>query len=81
MRVLGETTRLVDIWDQDRNLGIYYVRLLVGEDTLPQLAISYNQSRLSVEGLGHQPSPKTFKVQFVLFARYAVVEMAQKLWE
>jgi hypothetical protein len=41
------------------------------------MAISCNQARLSVEGLGHQPSHKTFNLQFVLSERCAEVRVAQ----
>ena len=37
-----------------------------GGGTEPEPAISCNQARLPVEGLGHQPSHKAFDLQFVL---------------
>lgn len=36
----------------------------------PEPAVFYNQARLPKEGLGHQPSHKTFNLQFVLPIRY-----------
>jgi hypothetical protein len=33
-------------------------------DMEPELTISYNQARLPVEGLGHQPSHKSFNLHF-----------------
>lgn len=37
----------------------------------PKMLISYNQKSLLVEGLGHQPRPKTYDPQFVLPTVYA----------
>ena len=45
-----------------------------------ELAISYNQVRLSVEVLGHQANHKTFDLQFVLPTRCVGVKVVQKLW-
>jgi hypothetical protein len=38
-------------------------------DTEPEVAISQNQEGLSMEGLGHQPSHKTFDLEIVLHTR------------
>jgi hypothetical protein len=46
-------------------------RLLAKGDSKPEPAISCNQVRLPVEGLGHQSRHKTFDLQSVLFARCA----------
>jgi hypothetical protein len=48
-------------------------------DLGPEQALSRNQATLPVEGLGQQPSHKTFKVQYVLPTRCAGVKVAQKL--
>lgn len=47
----------------------------------PESAASYNQARLPVEGLEHQPSHFNFDLQFVLSARCAGVHVAQELQE
>ena len=51
------------------------------EDMEPELAIFYNQARLPVVGLGHQPRYKTFALQPVLPARRAGAMVAQSMWE
>ena len=40
-------------------------------DTEPEPAIFYNQAIPQMEGLGHQPSHKTFDLQFVLPAEFS----------
>jgi hypothetical protein len=52
-------------------MKIYSQESIMGSQAKPQLTIFYNQSRLPVEGLGHQPIHKTFNLQFVLLAWYA----------
>jgi hypothetical protein len=44
------------------------------------LAIFCNQARLSVEGLGHKLSHKTFNLQPFLPVKYAGAMVAQSLW-
>jgi hypothetical protein len=39
------------------------------ENIEPETAISYNQARLPMEGLGHQPSHNSLDPQFVLTIR------------
>jgi hypothetical protein len=51
------------------------------EDLEPETVSFCNQERLPKEGLGHQPSHKTFNQQFVLPTRYAGVKVVQKLKE
>lgn len=56
-------------------------KTLVMGDMESTPAISSNQARLPVEGLGDQPSHKTFELQFVLPAGCAGVKVAQELWK
>jgi len=48
-------------------------------DMEPEILIFYNQQRLLVEGLGHQPRPKTFDPQYILPTRCAGLKIEQKL--
>jgi hypothetical protein len=54
------------------------ISLLATGDTVPEPAISCNQVRLLVEGLRHQPSRKTFDLQFVQPTRCAGMKVVQK---
>ena len=47
-------------------------------DMEPELGISCNQARLPVEAQAHQPSHKTFALQFVLPVDCAGVKMEQR---
>jgi hypothetical protein len=40
----------------------------------PESAISSNDARLPMEGLGHQPSHKTLDPQFILPTRYVGIK-------
>jgi hypothetical protein len=46
-----------------------------------ETTISYNQKRLPIERLRHQPSHKNLDPQLVLSTRYARLKMDQKLRE
>jgi hypothetical protein len=50
-------------------------------DIKTQLTISYNQARLPMERLGHQPSQKNVDLLFVLPTRCVGVKMESKLRE
>jgi hypothetical protein len=50
-------------------------------DMEPELFISYNQARLPMKGLGHQPSHKTFDLNFFLTIKMYKGKMEQKLKE
>ena len=54
--------------DELKNLGqwILEIRPLAMEETELEPAVSCNQASPPVEGLGHQPSHKTFDLQFAL---------------
>ena len=51
------------------------LRFLSNRDMEPELVISYNQARLPVEVLRHQPSHKPYHLQFVLTTRCAAVKI------
>lgn len=65
-----------------RNLqGCSQLRILAMGDMKPKSAIFCNQIRLAVKGLRHQPSHKTFSLQFALPTKCDGVKVVQKLWE
>ena len=62
-----------------RNLqGRPRLRLLLMREIELEMASFCNQARLLMEGLGQQPSHKTFDLQFVLPTRCAGVKLEQK---
>lgn len=48
---------------------------------MPESVTLCNQACLPLEGDRHHTSHKQLDLQFILFAKYAVVKMPQKLWE
>jgi hypothetical protein len=48
-------------------------------DMLPEQAISFNNTMISVEGLEQQPNNKIFALQFIPPTRCTGVKMEQKL--
>lgn len=89
-RVLGEMTRTEGLSGRGRSLVQWKLPGIHEEDTRensymgdtePELSIFCNQAWLPVQGLGHQPSHRTFDLQFALPARCPEVEQVQNLWE